>query len=777
MTRDLRVWSTLEVGPVQLEKRRLRMPYVVHHRDGTQQQAVLTLRWASDVFDPTDLADQQLATLAGAQLGLNYGLFADELVLHGPVDPIDAEWLDEMLDNTATEVWVNKFLKRNVFLTGEPASWHEQPSERPPVARLTLPEGLAAPLPTSPFAKAPDRVAILASGGKESLLTQGVAEELGLDVHALFANESGRHWFTALNGWRHLQRTRPERTARVWMDCDRLYTFFLRQLPFVRDDADRVRADDYPIRMWTVCVFLMGCVPMARARGCGRLFIGDEWDTTQPSTFVHGDLRIEHHAGLYDQSRHFDARMSRYFADKGWNLLVASLLRPASELIVQDTLASRYPALFGQQVSCHAARVEGDRVVPCGRCEKCRRIVGMLTALGHDPAAIGYPPAVQARCLEDLANRGVKQAEDGQHLGALLVERGHISVDTPFGAQGRRHHETTCLRFDPVASPRDVLPRDLRQPVWQLLATHAHGAVEQRGDTWVPIPLADLGAAPHPNEPDPDRSAEEVIPVGRATHRLAELTWPQARRRLRETSVALLPVGAIEQHGPHLPLDIDAWDAAYLCEQVALRCTGVRPLVLPLIPYGVSYHHGDFPGTISVGPETLARMVHEVGTSVVAHGIDKLLIVNGHGGNGPALAFAAQLINRDSHIFVAVDSGETSDAEISALVGTPNDAHAGEFETSTALATRPELVYLEHAHRDVQVFDSPFLDYDSELAVEWPVRTARIAPSGIMGDPTIATAEKGRQMWEIQIRNLARFVDFLQATPLTELHGRGRRDV
>ena len=101
MTRDLRVWSTLEVGPVQLEKRRLRMPYVVHHRDGTQQQAVLTLRWASDVFDPTDLADQQLATLAGAQLGLNYGLFADELVLHGPLDAIDAEWLEEMLDNVA----------------------------------------------------------------------------------------------------------------------------------------------------------------------------------------------------------------------------------------------------------------------------------------------------------------------------------------------------------------------------------------------------------------------------------------------------------------------------------------------------------------------------------------------------------------------------------------------------------------------------------------------------------------------------------------------------
>ena len=87
-------------------------------------------------------------------------------------------------------------------------------------------------------------------------------------------------------------------------------------------------------------------------------------------------------------------------------------------------------------------------------------------------------------------------------------------------------------------------------------------------------------------------------------HLLGELTWPEAKARFEEVDVALLPVGAIEQHGPHLPLDCDAFDADYLAKAVAEYCDPPRPLVLPLVSYGVSYHHEDFSGTLSVNPET-----------------------------------------------------------------------------------------------------------------------------------------------------------------------------
>jgi len=770
MRRQLHVWTQLRVGPPVLEKRRLRVPYTIV-KGGEEVSRDLSFRWADDVLDPE--ADAHLASLIGVQLALNYGLFCDELVLHGPFDRHDRAFLTEMAHNTAVEVWVNKLRKPNPFLVPGALQLEGGVSPVDLCATLVFPDAVDDDRDDLAFGTG---TAILSSGGKDSLLSLGLCEELGLKPHSLFANESGRHWYTALNAWRHLERTRPEQTARVWLDCDRMYTWALRHLPFVRADFDKLRADDYPIRLWTVAVFLFATLPMARRRGLGTMLIGDEWDCTQVEEFE----GLRHYCGYYDQSRFFDERLTRFFHRRGYNLTQASLLRPLSEFQIEDVLSARYPELFAQQVSCHAASIRGERVVPCGRCEKCRRIVGMLVALGRDASLLGYSAEMVTECLASLAAKGAKQAEDGQHLAALLVAGSHIDPESPFAQGAQRHMGTERLRFDPLCSPATVLPVALRQPIWSIFLEHAVGAVERRGDAWVSVdPLAAPWARdPHAYEHASVQSPAEAWPEGHPVHRLGELTWPQAGRRLREVDTALLPVGAIEQHGPHLPLDIDAWDAAYQCEKVAAACTDPKPLVLPLIPYGVSYHHDDFPGTISVSPEALSKMVHEIGMAAARNGIRKLVIVNGHGGNSAALHFAAQLINRDAAIFTTVDTGETSDAAIGAMLETGGDAHAGEYETSTALATRPHLVFLEHARTEMPQFDSPYLDFDSDSSVEWYVRTSRISETGTLGDPTLATAEKGRQIWKLTIDSLVELVEHLKATPLSALHGRSdHRDI
>jgi creatinine amidohydrolase/Fe(II)-dependent formamide hydrolase-like protein len=183
------------------------------------------------------------------------------------------------------------------------------------------------------------------------------------------------------------------------------------------------------------------------------------------------------------------------------------------------------------------------------------------------------------------------------------------------------------------------------------------------------------------------------------TYFWGELCWPDAAHRLDIVDTALLPVGAIEQHGPHLPLDTDAFDAEYLAKCVADGCSDPQPLVLPLIAYGVSYHHEAFKGTISINNDTLANLVYDIGISVAKNGIKKLVIINGHGGNAPSLNFAAQRINQDARIFVCVDTGETSDVDVDSLIETPNDVHAGEIETSTSLAIRPHLVRMDRLQR------------------------------------------------------------------------------
>ncbi|MFC1891831.1 creatininase family protein [Thermodesulfobacteriota bacterium] len=256
------------------------------------------------------------------------------------------------------------------------------------------------------------------------------------------------------------------------------------------------------------------------------------------------------------------------------------------------------------------------------------------------------------------------------------------------------------------------------------------------------------------------------------TYILGELTWTEAEERFRETDLALLPVGAIEQHGPHLPLDTDSFDAEHLAFLVAENCTDPKPLVLPVVNYGVSYHHADFSGTITISPETLSKIVYDIGMSAVSHGIKKLVIINGHGGNSPALHFASQMLNRDSHIFTCVESGETSDSDILAITETPNDVHAGEIETSTALASRRHLVQLEKARKFIPRFPIKYLNFSSKRSVGWYVRTSKISSNGVIGDPTKASVEKGKVIWEHMVRHLVEFVEDLKTMSLDEIHQR-----
>ena len=757
------VFDELRVGPVRVEKRRLVMPYGVT-AGGETHSTELIYRYEEDVFDPREPADANLAGMVGAQVALNYGLFAKRIVLVGHYDAADRRFLTDMLENTAREIYVKKFLEPNPFLREAAAALPAVKMDRYARADLVFeggdPDGKIS---QQPFARELHRVAVLSSGGKDSLLSYGLLDELGYEVHPVFGNESGRHWYTALNAYRQFRRDVPA-TTRVWMNSDRVFAWMLRRMPFIRTDFADVRSDEYPVRLWTVAVFLFGALPLLRRRGIGRIVIGDEYDTT-----VRADHKgIKHYDGLFDQSRYFDNALTRYYARKGWMLQQFSILRPMSELLIQKTLSSRYPRLLELQVSCHATHTEGERVRPCGRCEKCRRIVAMLVAIDVDPGACGYSEEQVESCLAALVEKGVHQERPGaEHLYWMLTQKGVVPASK--GRVGRQRPEILKLRFDSERAPVDHIPTDIREPLYRLLLDHCDGAVRRSGRTWVEFDLLGDARIERPYRFERKTLAGDTQAPHEGPAVLGKMTWPEAGERLKRVDVALLPVGAIEQHGPHLPLDTDAFDAEYLAMAVSDACHDPKPVVLPLIPYGVSYHHNDFAGTISIENSTLARMVYEIGVSAARNGITKLVIINGHGGNDPALNFAAQEINRDTHIFVCVDSGETSDVDVYGMIDTPNDVHAGEIETSTSLAVRPELVHMERAEKMVPEFSSRYLDFTSKRGISWYAFTKKISENGVMGDPTRATVEKGRAMWDVMIRHLVTFVEELKQLSLDEI--------
>jgi mycofactocin precursor peptide peptidase len=203
---------------------------------------------------------------------------------------------------------------------------------------------------------------------------------------------------------------------------------------------------------------------------------------------------------------------------------------------------------------------------------------------------------------------------------------------------------------------------------------------------------------------------------------LGDLRWPELVERSGDT-VLVVPVGATEQHGPHLPFSTDTDIACAIAEQLARAQTGT--VVAPALPYGSSGEHSAFLGTISIGHRATELLLVELVRSATAS-FQRIVLVSTHGGNAEAVERAARRLHDEGH---------------DVLVWSPRwrgDAHAGRAETSIMLALRPEAVRLGHA----EAGNTGSLD---EL---WPVLrsagVAAVSPNGVLGDPTGASSDEGR---------------------------------
>jgi mycofactocin system creatininase family protein len=225
---------------------------------------------------------------------------------------------------------------------------------------------------------------------------------------------------------------------------------------------------------------------------------------------------------------------------------------------------------------------------------------------------------------------------------------------------------------------------------------------------------------------------------------LRSATWPTVSRGC----TVLVPVGSIEQHGPHLPLDTDSVIAAAVAERVAASLTEGQPsagrfVVAPTVVYGASGEHQSFAGTSSIGSDVLRLLIVELVRSMRTWA-RRLILVNGHGGNAAALSSAVRTLLAEGH-------------EVSwhACKGRAVDAHAGYSETSLMLHLDPGRV-----RRDLMVPGNT-----RPLAALMPaMREAgveAVAPNGVLGDPVGATPEEGERVLSAMVR--AMVVDVLEA--------------
>lgn len=224
----------------------------------------------------------------------------------------------------------------------------------------------------------------------------------------------------------------------------------------------------------------------------------------------------------------------------------------------------------------------------------------------------------------------------------------------------------------------------------------------------------------------------------------------EIKANLQEFPVAILPMGSTEQHGPHLPLGVDI----FLAEGIAKRvCMQIGAVLLPTVPFGYSWVWRDIPGTVSIQQKNLEAVIKDIAHSLDRYNVKILIIINGHDANGSSIKYAARELVDEIGMQVIYFSYPNLHEVLTQYCDSPawhGMIHACEFETSLMLALKPELVHMEKAVREYPAMP--------DLYGKSAVSLGSLSESGVFGDPTLATAEKGQEILDYYVRNITKTI-------------------
>ena len=233
---------------------------------------------------------------------------------------------------------------------------------------------------------------------------------------------------------------------------------------------------------------------------------------------------------------------------------------------------------------------------------------------------------------------------------------------------------------------------------------------------------------------------------------ISSMTWPEAEKCMRDARAVIVPLGSTEQHGHHMSLSTDTVVSDYICPLVAQK---TNCLVLPALPYGQVWSAKGFPGTLSLRQRTFIDVVKDIVVSLENQGVKNVILFSGHYGNmQPGRDAARELMDEYGYRnvwnlgYVGVDSLNASIMETPLWNG--KIFHAAELETSIMLHIAPQLVQMEKAVRD-----EPAVPAGLDLR---PMQWKEFSSTGIFGDATKATADKGRRYVEAWVEELVQLI-------------------
>lgn len=269
-----------------------------------------------------------------------------------------------------------------------------------------------------------------------------------------------------------------------------------------------------------------------------------------------------------------------------------------------------------------------------------------------------------------------------------------------------------------------------------------------------------------------DRSKEN------SKYRIFDMTWVEMKDWVEKTDLVLVPLGSVEQHGPALPMGIDSYAGYYVTMEAAKKA---EVPVAPLMPYGYSCFHmrPNEPGTLTLRDETLFNVLYDIGRSLIYHGFNKIVFSTGHTANAPTIDRVIRRLRYETGAFAV---GYAADTEVFAglcedLIDGKDQMpgwHAGEIETSVAMLMRPDLVREERLKKtlattpdylpegSVKDSGSGFGFKYKDFPVRFPFDQWEYSENGIMGNPLLASREKGEKIYTRMIDLYAEFLKELK---------------
>lgn len=265
-------------------------------------------------------------------------------------------------------------------------------------------------------------------------------------------------------------------------------------------------------------------------------------------------------------------------------------------------------------------------------------------------------------------------------------------------------------------------------------------------------------------------------------YEFSNMTWAEVEDRLEGTRLVVVPVGSVEQHGHHLGVGADWIQAWEIARRLGER-TGC--VVLPVLPYGVSGHHKEFPGVITLTFATYQRVIGEILGSLHRHGVERVVFINGHGGNTSAIAEAAKEA-RDRYGMLCAISHWWDVLRDTPLFGHPAEEHAGYGETALTLASRPGAVRMDKAvltatrqvDEEIQLVRAGLARFKDGV-VRIPLRTIDVTETGSMteahpddvpgtSDYSMITPEYAEELMDRVVGWLSEFIERFEGFEVPE---------